>query len=165
MNDCKHCKHRIQKGKYCGVNGLEMENSYKCSSFELDKVTELNVKIGDKVIRYDGLVGKIEKFFDDIPIVLFENGSSIWIKEENLHRFYLIGHTVLGKKATEEELERVIKRVDYKIEELKVQKKQLRKQLWRLKEEMVEDWREWKALRQLRKLNKETQPTEEDTED
>ena len=165
MNDCKHCKHRMQKGKYCGVNGLEMENSYKCSSFELDEVTELNVKIGDKVIRYDGLVGKIEKFFDDIPIVLFENGSSIWIKGENLHRFYLIGHTVLGNKATEEELEELISNKEKEIQQAKKEKAQLRKQLWRLKEEMVEDWRERKALRELRKLNKENQSTEENTED
>ena len=165
MNDCKHCKHRIQSGKYCGVNGLEMENSYKCSSFEFDKVTELNVKIGDKVIRYDGLVGKIEKIFDDIPVVLFENNTSFWIKGESIKDFYLVGHTVLGNKAMEEELESAIKCLDYQIEQLKKEKAQLRKQLWRLKEEMVEDWRERKALRELRKLNKENQPTEENTED
>ncbi len=116
---------------------------------------KIKVKVGDTVIRKDGLKGKVENFFDKYPVVLFENNTSVWIKEENITDFYLIGHTVLGNKATEEEIESAIKCVDYQIEELKAKKKQLRKQLWRLREEMVEDWRERKALRELKKQKKD----------
>ena len=165
MNDCKHCKHRIQSGKYCGISGLEREMDSGCGQFELDKITEIKVKVGDTVIRKDGLKGKVEKMFDDIPVVLFENNTSVWIKSECIKDFYLIGHTVLGNKATEEELEQRIADKEREIQQAKKEKDQLRKQLWRLKEEMVEDWRERKALRQLRKLNKENKSaTETQTE-
>lgn len=129
---------------------------------------EIKTKVGDTVIRKDGLKGKIietDKEDYNKVFVEWENGIKKRLTEVPLLDYYLIGHTVLGKKATEEELESAIKCVDYQIEELKAQKKQLRKQLWRLKEEMVEDWRERKALRELQKLNKQNQPTEEDTED
>lgn len=134
---------------------------------------EIKIKVGDTVIRKDGLKGKViavyEKDSLGVPAdVLFETGekSSYRQFDDILSRFYyLVGHTVLGNKATEEELESAIKCLDYQIEQLKKEKAQLRKQLWRLKEEMVEDWRERKALRELRKLNKENQPTEENTED
>ena len=129
---------------------------------------EIKVKVGDIVIRKDGLKGKvIETDNEDYNKVFveWENGSKKRLTEVPLLDYYLIGHTVLGNKATEEELESAIKCLDYQIEQLKKEKAQLRKQLWRLKEEMVEDWRERKALRELRKLNKENQPTEENTED
>ena len=165
MNDCKHCKYRIQKGKYCGICGLEREMDNDCGQFELDKITEIKVKIGDIVIRKDGLKGKVVNLFDDIPVVGFENNTSLWIKGELVKDFYLIGHTVLGNKATEEELKERIAEKEKEIQQAKKEKDQLRKQLWRIREEMVEDWRERKALRQLRKLNKENQSTEQHTED
>lgn len=134
---------------------------------------EIKIKVGDTVIRKDGLKGKViavyEKDSLGVPAdVLFETGKKRSYRQFDaiLSRFYyLIGHTVLGNKATEEELEERIAACDMQIEEIKAEKKQLRKQLWRLKEEMVEDWRERKALRELRKPNKETQRKEEDTED
>ena len=134
---------------------------------------EIKIKVGDTVIRYDGLKGKViavyEKDSLGVPAdVLFETGEKRSYRQfdDILPRFYyLVGHTVLGNKAMEEELESAIKCLDYQIEQLKKEKAQLRKQLWRLKEEMVEDWRERKALRELRKLNKENQSTEENTED
>lgn len=134
---------------------------------------EIKIKVGDTVIRKDGLKGKVIAVYgkDSLGVpadVLFETGEKRSYRQfdDILSRFYyLIGHTVLGNKATEEELESAINVIDSNIETLKAEKKQLRKQLWRLREEMVEDWRERKALRQLRKLNKENQSTEEDTED
>lgn len=138
---------------------------------------EIKIKVGDTVIYKDGMKGKIikakptNKFSNPLIIaeVSCENGRNYLISKEqeeiNFQDFYLIGTTVFGNKLTEEELEKRIENCDKKIEELKQWKKQFRKQLWRLKEEMVEDWRERKALRELRKRNKENQSTEEDTED
>ena len=128
---------------------------------------KIKVKVGDKVIRYDGLAGKVIQVYDNelSPEVQYENGHIDLLDLTRPQKYYLIGHTVLGNKATEAELEQHIADCDRQIEEIKKEKKQLRKQLWRLEEEMVEDWRERKALRELRKLDKENQPNEEDTED
>ena len=138
----------------------------------------IKIKVGDTVIRKDGLKGKVlflcdceeckkREFYE--PFIEWENGEifypTIHNASKNFKDFYLIGHTVLGNKATEEELEERIADCDKEIEQWKKEKAQLRKQLWRLKEEMVEDWQERKTLRALRKLNKENQPTKEDTED
>lgn len=128
---------------------------------------EIKIKVGDTVIRYDGLKGKVIQVYDDglMPEVEYENGYNGVLDLSRPQKYYLIGHTVLGNKAMEEELEQMILGCDRKIDKIKYEKKQLRKQLWRLKEEMVEDWRERKALRELRKQNKENQSTEEYTED
>lgn len=136
---------------------------------------KLKVKVGDTVIRKDGLKGKVtlicdcseckKRGFFEMDIA-WENGREDFISSYqasvNFKDYYLIGHTVLGNKAKEGEIESTIKCVDYQIEELKAKKKQLRKQLWRLREEMVEDWKE---RRQARMNKKENQPSEEDTED
>ena len=139
---------------------------------------EIKIKVGDKIITKRGLVGKVEYVCDceecnargfNEPFVVWEDGSADYITvnqfNNNFKNFYLIGHTVIGNKATEEELEEQITDCDIEIEGWKKRKKQLRKQLWRLREEMVEDWRERKALRELRKKDKEKQSTEEATED
>lgn len=136
-------------------------------------MNEIKIKVGDTVIRKDGLKGKVVAVYEKdslgVPaVVLFETGERRSYRQfdDILSRFYyLIGHTVIGNKANEEDIEESILDCDIEIEKLKKRKKQLRKQLWRLREEMVEDWRERKALRQLQKLNKENQPTEENTED
>lgn len=142
----------------------------------MDK-NETKIKVGDKIITYEGKAGKVtricacekckkRKFFE--PFVEYEDGSGEYItafdKEKNFHRYYLIGNKVLGNKTEEFYLENHIKNIDEAVELLKKEKAQLRKQLWRLKEEMVEDWRERKALRELQKLNRENQP-KENTED
>lgn len=129
---------------------------------------EIKIKVGDKVIRRDGLKGKVIKVYKCCtPTVQYENGKlePLILFGGCSSEYYLIGHTVLGNKCTEEELEQQIADKEKEIQQAKKEKDQLRKQLWRLREEMVEDWRERKALRQLRKLNKENQSTEEDTED
>lgn len=138
---------------------------------------EIKIKVGDTVMYSDGLKGKVVKAVPDnkfsngliIAEVVCENGIVHHITKihakDNYPDFYRIGHNVLGNKSTESYIEEQIKYCDHKIELIKKEKALLRKQLWRLKEEMVEDWRERKALRELRKLDKENQPTEEDTED
>ena len=134
---------------------------------------EIKIKVGDTVIRRDGLKGKVIAVYEKDSLgfpadVLFETGEMRSYRQfdDILPRFYyLIGHTVLGNKATEEELEQQIADKEKEIQKAKKEKDQLRKQLWRIREEMVEDWRERKALRQLRKLNKENQSTEQPTED
>lgn len=105
---------------------------------------EIEIKLGDKVIRKDGLVGKVENFYGTVPVVLFEDNSSVWITDSNTDAFYLIGKTVLGNKIDEEELQR---QLDEQWDKCKVEQAkydQLRKQLWYLKNRMVEDWYEKK---------------------
>ena len=128
---------------------------------------KIKIKVGDTVIRKDGLKGKVIQVYNNeiMPEVQYEDGYIGLLDLSSPSKYYLIGHTVLGNKATEEELEQSIADKEKEIQQAKKEKDQLRKQLWRLREEMVEDWRERKALRELRKLNKENQPTEEDTED
>lgn len=108
------------------------------------EVKELNIKLGDKVIRKDGLVGKIENFYGEVPIILFENNTSVWLKESNLDAFYLIGKTVLGNKVDEEELQRQLDKQWDIVKREQAVYDQLRKQLWYLKNRMVKDWKERK---------------------
>ena len=128
---------------------------------------EIKVKVGDVVIRRDGLKGKVIQVYDNglAPETQYENGYIGLLDLSKPNKYYLIGHTVLGNKTSEEELEQLIADKEKEIQQAKKEKDQLRKQLWRLREEMVEDWRERKALRQLRKLNKENQSTEQYTID
>ena len=129
---------------------------------------EIEIKVGDTVIRKDGLKGKVidEGTTHFPPRVRYEDGNTEELNLRHLEFYYLIGHTVLGNKSTEEELEEIISACDRQIDKIKSEKKQLRKQLWRLKEEMVEDWRERKALRELQKANKENKSTTDNqTED
>lgn len=118
---------------------------------------KIKVKVGDTVIRYDGLKGKVIQVYDDelMPEVEYENGYIGVLDLLRPQQYYLIGHTVLGNKAMVEELQDRIASCDKKIEKIKKEKAQLRKQLWRLREEMVEDWRERKAFRELKKQKKD----------
>ena len=137
---------------------------------------EIKIKVGDPVIYSDGLKGKISrvapetKFQNKLIIaeVLCEDGKYTYITkfqiESTVRDFYLIGSHVFGNKETESYIEQQIQDCDKRIEKIKQEKKQLRKQLWRLREEMVEDWRERKALRELKASYKQT-PTEQQTED
>ncbi len=126
----------------CGITFAEAEKGFN----QLAKVLngDIEIKLGDKVIRKDGLVGKVESFYDNIPVVLFENNTSAWIYGDKLDDYYLIGKTVLGNKINEEELQR---QLDEQWDKCKVEQAkydQLRKQLWYLKNRMVEDWYEKK---------------------
>lgn len=115
---------------------------------------DIKIKLGDKVIRKDGLVGKVESFYDNIPVVLFENNTFAWINSDKLDDYYLIGKTVLGNKIDEEALQR---QLDEQWDKCKVEQAkydQLRKQLWYLKNRMVEDWQKRKAEAKKNKQEK-----------
>ena len=126
----------------CGITFAEAEKGLNQLAKALNG--EIEIKLGDKVIRKDGLVGKVENFYGTVPVVLFEDNSSVWITDSNTDAFYLIGKTVLGNKIDEEELQR---QLDEQWDKCKVEQAkydQLRKQLWYLKNRMVEDWYEKK---------------------
>lgn len=119
-----------------------------------DNIKVIEIKVGDKVIKKDGLVGKVENFYGAVPVVLFEDNSSVWITDSNTDAFYLIGKTVLGNKIDEEELQRQLdEQWDIcKVEQAKYD--QLRKQMWYLKNRMVDDWQERKAEAEKNKQEK-----------
>lgn len=124
-------------------------------------MSELKFNVGDKVISFTGLQGKIEKVFNGKDYILayikYEDGKEEYITEcdktQNFDSFYLIGKNVFGNKIEKEELQK-------ELAEIEDRKKLLRKQLWRLDNVMVEDWKEKKNDRIKR--DKETTETRVD---
>ena len=124
-------------------------------------MSEIKFNVGDKVISFTGLQGKIEKVFNGKDYVLayikYEDGKEDYITEcdktHNFDSFYLIGKSVFGNKVEKEELQK-------ELAEIEDRKKLLRKQLWRLDNVMVEDWKEKKNDRIKR--DKETAETRVD---
>lgn len=108
-------------------------------------MNEIKFNVGDKVISFTGLQGKIEKVFNGKDYILayikYEDGKEDYITEcdktHNFDSFYLIGKNVFGNKIEKEELQK-------ELAEIEDRKKLLRKQLWRLDNVMVEDWKEKK---------------------
>lgn len=115
--------------------------------------TKIEIKVGDKVIRSDGLAGNVvdicqceqcelRGFFE--PRVKYEDGYvgdiSIFDAKNNFADYYLIGTTVLGNKRPIEELDDRIADTHMGIERLKAEEKQLRKQRWRLQYQMNGDF-------------------------
>ena len=111
----------------------------------------IKIKVGDKVIRADGLAGKVTSVAEiqyrqgtaDIALIKYEDGTDSGIYgfdvENGYEDFYLIGTTILGNKRPIEELDDRIADTHQKIERLKIQEKQLRKQRWRLESQMNPD--------------------------
>lgn len=124
-------------------------------------MSEIKFNVGDKVISFTGLQGKIEKVFNGKDYILayikYEDGKEEYITEcdktQNFDSFYLIGKNVFGNKIEKEELQK-------ELAEIEDRKKLLRKQLWRLDNVMVEDWKEKKNDRIKR--DKETAETRVD---
>lgn len=124
-------------------------------------MNEIKFNVGDKVISFTGLQGKIEKVFNGKDYILayikYEDGKEDYITEcdktHNFDSFYLIGKNVFGNKVEKEELQK-------ELAEIEDRKKLLRKQLWRLDNVMVEDWKEKKNDRIKR--DKETAETRVD---
>lgn len=126
----------------------------------IKEVMELKVKVGDVLIRKDGLKGRVGLIKDGDTRTIcarYEDGTVEPLNLSCLSDYYLIGRTIVGHKCTVEELEQRIAEKDEEIQRIRQEKSQLRKQLWRLQEEMVEDWRERRALRILRKPQQEQQ--------
>ena len=72
-------------------------------------MTRIEFHVGDKVIRADGLSGKITAVFDDrtdekspIAKISYENGETVTLgkadEQNGFKMFYLIGATVFGNK-------------------------------------------------------------------
>lgn len=111
----------------------------------------IKIKVGDKVIRADGLAGKVTSVAEiqyrqgtaDIALIKYEDGTDGGIYgfdvENGYEDFYLIGTTILGNKRPVEELDDRIADTHQKIEQLKTKEKQLRKQRWRLEYQMNPD--------------------------
>lgn len=114
-------------------------------------MNEIKFNVGDKVISFTGLQGKIEKVFNGKDYILayikYEDGKEDYITEcdktHNFDSFYLIGKNVFGNKIEKEELQQ-------ELAEIEARKKLLRKQLWRLDNVMVEDWKERREQRKDR---------------
>lgn len=111
----------------------------------------IKIKVGDKVIRADGLAGKVIEVAEisykqgtaDIALIKYEDGLRDEIQyadiEDNYSNFYLIGTTILGNKRPLKELDDRIASLHREIELLKAGEKQLRKQRWRLEYQMNPD--------------------------
>lgn len=122
-------------------------------------MTKIELHIGDKVIRADGLSGKIAAVFDDrtdekspIAKIYYENGDTAILgntdEQNNFNTFYFIGTTVLGNKIP-------VKCIDEDILDTKRALSTYRKTLARIKQELIRAQetveRMEKADKQLRK--------------
>lgn len=109
----------------------------------------IEIKVGDKVIRKDGLVGKIRCKsrigIVDAWIIDYETGMYDYISPTRYDDFYLIGHTLLGNKISENLLQLQLDEQKIRVQEEQAKYDQLRKQMWYLKNRMVDDWQERKA--------------------
>lgn len=103
-------------------------------------MTKIELRAGDKVIRADGLSGKITDVFDDrtdekspIAKISYENGETAMLystdEQNDFKMFYLIGTTVLGNKVS-------VKCIDADILDTKHALSTYRKTLARIKQEL-----------------------------
>ena len=104
-------------------------------------MTKIELRAGDKVIRADGLSGKITDVFDDrtdekspIAKISYENGETVMLgkadEQNDFKMFYLIGATVFGNKIP-------VKCTDEDILDTKRALSTYRKTLARIKQELV----------------------------
>lgn len=104
-------------------------------------MTKIELHVGDKVIRADGLSGKIAAVFgnrtdENAPIakISYENGDTAMLystdEQHDFNTFYLIGTTVLGNKVS-------LKCIDTDILDTKHALSTYRKTLARIKQELI----------------------------
>lgn len=104
-------------------------------------MTKIEMQVGDKVIRADGLSGKITVVFDDrtdenspIAKISYKNGETAMLystdEQNNFKMFYLIGTTILGNKVS-------VKCIDADILDTKHALSTYRKTLARIKQELI----------------------------
>lgn len=102
---------------------------------------EVNINLGDIVYRADGLRGKvIAKAAGEGYIASYEGGKLEYFSAKDLSKFWLIGKTIIGNKASTEPLEQEVKDLQNQIAALRKQEQQLRKQIYRVKNQFFEDW-------------------------
>lgn len=126
-------------------------------------MTNFEIKVGDKVIRKDGLVGKVRCKsrigIVDAWLVDYETGANGYICPALYDDFYLIGHTVLGNKISENLLQLRLDEQKIRVQEEQAKYDQLRKQMWYLKNRMIDDWQEKKSQKQKEKQEKPEKTT------
>lgn len=126
----------------------------------ITNMTNFEIKVGDKVIRKDGLVGKIiERILVDNEEIItaeYDNGERELVHHNTYGNFYLIGHTVLGNKISENLLQLRLDEQKIILQEEQAKYDQLRKQMWYLKNRMVDDWQERKAKAEKEKQERTT---------
>ena len=104
-------------------------------------MTKIELQVGDKVIRADGLSGKITAVFGDrtdekspIAKISYENGETAMLysadEQNDFNTFYLIGTTLFGNKVS-------IKCIDADILDTKRALSRYRKTLARIKDELL----------------------------
>lgn len=140
---------------------------------------EIKISVGDTVVKKDGVVGKVTEVVEKRTVhtentyqeckVLYETGATGIILTNGIFfrkTFYRIGGTIIGAKITEEQLQ---EQIDYQREKCRKDKErldQLRKQMFRLKEQMRPDWKERaeerRAEAKARKEGQQEQGQEQD---
>ena len=127
-------------------------------------MTNFEIKVGDTVIRKDGLVGKVRCKSNigivDAWLVDYETGANGYICPALYDNFYLIGHTVLGNKISENLLQLRLDEQKIRVQEEQTKYDQIRKQMWYLKNRMVDDWQERKAKAEKEKQERTTKKRE-----
>ena len=102
---------------------------------------EVNINLGDIVYRADGLRGKvIAKAAGEGYIASYEGGKLEYFSAKDLSKFWLIGKTIIGNKASTEPLEQEVKDLQNQIAALREHEKQLRKQIYRIKNQFYAGW-------------------------
>lgn len=119
---------------------------------------KINLILGSKVIRADGLSGTVDKLGNidpeaetpDLAVLSFENGEVVMPDTINPNNYYLLNGKVLGNKVSVEVINEKIKAVKQQIKEgndriaeiqaclaeLRFNADVLRKQKWRLEYQM-----------------------------
>lgn len=119
-------------------------------------MTKIELHVGDKVIRADGLSGKIAAVFDDrtdenapIAKISYENGEIVVLgktdEQNGFKMFYLIGATVFGNKIP-------VKCIDEDILDVKNSLSTYRKTLARVKQELI---RVQEVIEQTERIDKQ----------
>lgn len=119
-------------------------------------MTKIELRAGDKVIRADGLSGKITAVFDDrtdekspIAKISYENSETAMLystdEQNDFKMFYLIGTTILGNKVS-------VKCIDADILDTKHALSTYRKTLARIKQELI---RAQKTVERMEKADKQ----------
>lgn len=99
------------------------------------------IKLGDIVYRADGLRGSvIAKAANNGYIASYEGGKMEHFSANDLSNFWLIGKQIIGNKAPTEPMEQEVKDLQTQIAVLREREKQLRKQIYRIKNQFFENW-------------------------
>ena len=128
----------------------------------------IKINLGDVVYRADGLRGKvIAQGANTGYIASYEDGTMEYFNSKDLSKFWLIGKTMLGNKADATPLEDKVKKIQKQIATLHEKEPALRKQIFRLKNQMYESWEAEKLAMQEERTEenrntKEQSPKEND---